>query len=44
MKTYRLITLVAAVLITVLAARVLVSEKVGASPDPTQPAIAVVPS
>jgi hypothetical protein len=41
MKTYRLITLAAAVLITVLAARVLLGAKVGASPDPTQPAIVV---
>jgi len=41
MKTYRLITLIAAMLITALAARVFVGEKVGASPDPTQPAIAV---
>jgi hypothetical protein len=33
MKTYRLITLAAAVLITVLVARVFTDEKVGASPD-----------
>jgi len=33
MKTYRLITLVAAVLITVFIARVFTDEKLGASPD-----------
>jgi hypothetical protein len=43
MKSYRLIALAAAVLINVLAARALVSEKVGAPVDPTQPAIVVVP-
>jgi hypothetical protein len=43
MKTYRLITLVAAVLITVLIARVLTDEKVGASPYQTRTSIAVAP-
>jgi hypothetical protein len=33
MKTYRLITFVAAMLITVLIARVFTDEKVGAPPD-----------
>ena len=41
MKTYRLITLVAALLITALEARVFIGEKLGASPDPAPAAIAV---
>jgi hypothetical protein len=38
MKTYRLITFAAAVLITVLIARAFIDEKVGASPALTQTA------
>jgi len=44
MKTYRLITLAAALLITVLIARVLTDEKVGASPNLVQTAAAGTPS
>jgi hypothetical protein len=43
MKTYRLITLVAALLITVLIARVLTDEKVGASFDQAHVAAAEAP-
>jgi hypothetical protein len=43
MKTYRLITLVAALLITVLIARAFTDEKVGASPNPVQSAAAGTP-
>jgi hypothetical protein len=43
MKTYRLITLVAAVLITVLMARFLTDEKVGASADQAHSVTAQAP-
>jgi len=43
MKTYRLISFAAAVLITVLIARALMDEKVGASPALTQAAAAEAP-
>jgi hypothetical protein len=43
MKTYRLITLAAAVLINVLVARVLIDDKVGASPDQAPAAAAEAP-
>jgi hypothetical protein len=44
MKTYRLITLVAALLITVLIARAFTDEKVGASPNLAPTAAAGTPS
>jgi hypothetical protein len=43
MKTYRLIALIAAVLITVLIARVLTDENVGASPDQAHAVAAQAP-
>ena len=43
MKTYRLITLVAAVLITVLVARFLDDGKIGVSPDQADVAAAQAP-
>lgn len=43
MKTYQLITFAAAVLITVLTARVFLDEKVGTSPALTQAAAAEQP-
>ena len=43
MKTYRLITLVAAVLITVLIARFLSDKKISALPDEAQAAAAEAP-